>query len=155
MSKVTLTTILPLPATTACALARTPELFEYVVHPFLTTPNLRFPQHLEPGAEHSARLWWFGAVPSWRHHLRLIELSPTEIRTEERGGPVHTWNHRLTFEPLTATSCRYTDEVEIDDGVRGFGTRVFVHLMFRWRHRRWQALARVLAGGALEIRPVA
>ncbi|WP_019930096.1 hypothetical protein [Nocardia sp. BMG111209] len=153
MSKVTLTTTLPLPATTACALAYTPELFEYLVHPFLSTPNLELPQHLEPGMAGSARLWWFGIIPAWHHHLRLIEMSPTEIRTEEWGGSVRTWNHRLTFEPLTDTSCRYTDEIEIDDGVLGFGTRAFAQLMFRWRHRRWRALARVLAGGALELRP--
>jgi hypothetical protein len=153
MSKVTLTTTLPLPATTACTLARTPELFAYVVRPFLAVPHLELPERLEPGVEGSGRLWWFGAVPSWRHHLHLIELSPTEIRTREWGGPVRTWNHHLTFEPLTDTSCRYTDEIELDDGVLGFGTRLFAHAMFRWRHRRWRALAQVLAAGTREIRP--
>lgn len=145
MSKVTLSTELPLPAETASALARTPEMFEYVVRPYLSTPGIVFPERIEPGAEGSARLWWFGIIPTWRHHLRLVKLEPTEIYSNEWGGPVRTWNHRLTFTPLSETSCRYTDEIEIDDGIRGFGTRIFVHLMFRHRHRRWRELARVLA----------
>jgi hypothetical protein len=45
----------------------------------------------------------------------------------------------------TATSCRYTDEIEIDPGLRGLGTRIFIHAMFRHRHRRWRRLAAVLA----------
>jgi hypothetical protein len=53
--------------------------------------------------------------------------------------------HRLTFQPLTATSCRYTDEIKIDAGLRGLATRVFIHLIFRYRHRRWRSLARVLS----------
>jgi hypothetical protein len=31
---------------------------------------------------------------------RVKQLDPTEIYTNERGGPVHVWNHCLTFEPL-------------------------------------------------------
>ncbi|MCX4093973.1 hypothetical protein [Nocardia sp. alder85J] len=155
MSKVTLSTTLPISAATARALAATPALFAYVVHPILTTPGLTLPDLVEPGVEGSARLWWFGVVPSWHHHLRLVRLTPTEIYTNEWGGPVRIWNHRLTFEPLTATSCRYTDEIETDDGVLGLGARLFVHVMFRWRHRRWHELARVLADGALEVRPAA
>jgi hypothetical protein len=103
------------------------------------------PDVLVAGAEGSARLWWFGIIPTWTHRLRLVRLGDNEMYTNERGGPVRTRNHRLTFQPLTATSCRYTDEIEIDPGIQGLGTRLFVHLMFRHRHRRWRALARVLA----------
>jgi hypothetical protein len=60
--------------------------------------------------------------------------------------PVHTWNHRLTFEPIDEASCRYTDEIETDDGWRGAPTRLFIRLMFRHRHRRWHQLARILSG---------
>ncbi len=149
MSKVTLTTELPIAAEAACKLARTPELFAYVVRPILSVPGLLVPDRVEPGMETSARLWWFGVLPTWRHHLRLIHLAPTEIYTNEWGGPVRTWNHRLTFTPLTESSCRYTDEVEIDDGITGFGTRLFVRLMFAHRQRRWRELTRLLASSEL------
>lgn len=145
MGTVTRTSDLPLSAVDACALARKPELFRYVVWPVLRVPGLRFPERLEPGVGGAGRLWWFGVVPSWTHHLTLVRLEPTEILTREHGGPVRTWNHHLTFTPTGPHSCRYTDEIEIDDGVLGFGTRVFAALLFRWRHRRWRALARVIA----------
>lgn len=145
MSKVRLSTELPISAATAFGLAQKPEVFRFIVAPILRMPRLEMPDPLQPGAEGSARLWWFGVVPAWTHHLRLVRLGDNEIYTHEHGGPVHTWNHRLTFEPLTATSCRYTDEIETDPGLRGSGTRMFARLMFRHRHRRWRLLARVLA----------
>jgi hypothetical protein len=145
VSTVRLSTELPISAETAFALAQKPELFKFVVAPVLRVPGLKMPDRLEPGAEGSARLWWFGVIPAWTHHLRLVRLGEFEIYTNEHGGPVHTWNHRLTFEPLTATSCRYTDEIETDPGLQGLSTRVFARVMFRHRHRRWRLLARLLA----------
>jgi hypothetical protein len=144
LSFVRVSTELPIPAATAISLARKPEVFRFVVAPILRVPRLDWTGRLEPGAEASARLWWFGIIPAWTHHLRLVHVTDTEIYTNERGGPVHTWNHRLTFEALTPTSCLYTDEIETDSGPRGLGTRAFVRLMFRYRHRRWRALARLI-----------
>ncbi|MBF6468280.1 hypothetical protein IU427_24355 [Nocardia beijingensis] len=151
MSKVTLTTDLPIGAEVACSLARTPELFAYVVAPILSVPDIDMPNRVEPGVEGTARIWWFGIVPAWKHHLRLVTLQPQRIYTNEWGGPVRTWNHSLTFEPISESSCRYTDEIEIDDGLRGLGTRVFARLIFRHRHRRWRQLAAILAAAELDI----
>ena len=145
MSTVRLSTELPIPAEAAFALAQKPELFKFVVAPILRVPHLQMPLRLESGAEVSARLWWFGVIPAWRHHIRLVRLGENEIYTNEHGGPVHTWNHRLKFEPLSPTSCRYTDEIETDPGLRGLGTRTFARFMFRHRHRRWRLLAGLLA----------
>jgi ligand-binding SRPBCC domain-containing protein len=144
MSKVTLTTELPIPAATAGAIARKPELMAYVLSPVLHVYRLNVPERIEVGTQGSARFWWFGVLPGWTHHLTVKKLEPTEIYTHEHGGPVHTWNHRLTFEPIDDRSCRYTDEIETDDGWRGVLTRTFVKLMFRHRHRRWRLLAQVL-----------
>ena len=145
MSKVTLTTELPIPAATAGALARKPEMMKYLLRPVLSAYRLDVPERIEVGTQGSVRLWWFGAVPAWTHHLVIKELEPTMIYTNEHGGPVKTWNHRLTFEPIDGHSCRYTDEIETDDGLRGAPTRFFARLMFRRRHRRWRALAKILA----------
>lgn len=59
--------------------------------------------------------------------------------------PFRVWNHRLTFTPLGENRCRYTDEVEVEDGRRGAGLRLFVHVFFRYRQRRRRELARVPA----------
>lgn len=144
MSKVTLTTELPISAATASALARKPELMRYVLSPVLRVYRLDVPKRIEVGTQGSGRFWWFGVLPAWTHHLTVKELGPTEIYTHEHGGPVHTWNHRLTFEPIDDASCRYTDEIETDGGWRGLMTRVFVRLMFRHRHRRWRTIALIL-----------
>lgn len=144
MSKVTLTTELPIAAQTAAALARKPEMMAYVLSPVLRIYRLDVPPKIEVGTQGSARFWWFGVIPAWTHHLTIKKLDPTEIYTHEHGGPVHTWNHRLTFEPVDDHRCRYTDEVETDDGFRGAPTRLFIKLIFRHRHRRWRTLAEIL-----------
>lgn len=144
MSKVALCTVLPIPAETAARLARKPATMIYVLSPILRMYRLEFPDQIEAGAQGSARLWWFGVIPTWTHHITVQRLSPTEIYTNEHGGPVHTWNHRLTFETIDADHCRYTDEIETDDGWRGALTRLFVRVMFRHRHRRWQTLAEIV-----------
>lgn len=145
MSTVALRTELPISAERAAALARKPELMQFVLAPVLKLPSLSAPDRLEVGTRASARLWWFGVVPAWTHHLEIKELDELMIYTNEHGGPVHTWNHRLTFTPIDAHRCRYTDEIETDDGIKGFATRLFIRLMFAHRHRRWRTLAGILA----------
>lgn len=144
MSKVTLTTELAMSAGAAAALARKPEMMAYVLSPVLRIYHLEVPDNIEVGTQGSARFWLFGVIPAWTHHLTVIQLDPTEIYTHEHGGPVHTWNHRLTFEPVDDQRCRYIDEIETDDGLRGAPTRLFIKLMFRYRHRRWRTLANIL-----------
>lgn len=144
VSKVTLTTELSIPAETAAALARRPATMTYVLSPILVIRHLDVPEQIEVGTEGSARLWWFGVLPAWTHHLTVKHLDDTEIYTNEHGGPVRTWNHRLTFQPIDGHRCRYTDEIETDAGVRGALTRLFISFMFRHRHPRWQRLVQSL-----------
>ncbi|WP_434084941.1 hypothetical protein [Mycolicibacter heraklionensis] len=118
---------------------------QFVLAPALKLPGLEAPDRIEVGTRASARLWWFGVLPAWTHHLEIKELDDLTIYTHEHGGPVHTWNHRLTFTPLDEDRCRYTDEIETDDGIKGLGTRLFIRLMFAHRHRRWRTLAAIVA----------
>jgi hypothetical protein len=145
VSTVALSTELPISAQRAAALARKPALMQFVLAPLLTMPALSAPDRLEVGTSASARLWWFGVLPAWTHHIEIKELDDLTIYTNERGGPVRTWNHRLTFTPLDEHRCRYTDEIETDDGVKGLGTRLFIRVLFGHRHRRWRTLAAILA----------
>ncbi len=140
---VRVSTELEVPAEAACELAQKPAVFRHVVWPLFTISAL--PDRLQEGDEISARLYFFGFLPAWKHHLRLVSVGPREIYSNEHGGPVSTWNHRLTFEPLSESRCRYTDEVEIEAGLSTLPTILFAHLAYRWRQRRWRALARLLA----------
>ena len=140
---VKVTTELPISAEAACELARRPAVFRHVVWPVFTIDAV--PESLEQGEEISARLWFFGFMPAWEHHLKLVAIGPREIYSNEHGGPVSTWNHRLTFEPTSDRSCRYTDEIEIEAGLSTLPTVLFAHLVFRWRQRRWRSLARLVA----------
>ena len=145
MAIVRRSSTLPIPADQAFELAQKVELFQYVVAPFIQIRSLHMPDGVSPGATVSGRLWWFGIVPSWQHHITIVAIADREIYTNEHGGPVRTWNHRLTFEPLGDDRCRYTDEIELGDALHDAGTRLFARLMFRHRHRRWATLAGVLA----------
>ena len=143
---VRVSTDLPIPAETAFELAQKPELFKYVVRGVFRVSGLpEVDGPIEPGQELSARLWFFGFLPAWTHHLRLVSIEPYEIYSNEHGGPVTKWNHRLIFEPTSESSCRYTDEVEIDAGLSTPSVWLFAQLVYRYRQRRWRMLARVLA----------
>lgn len=147
MAVVRISTDLPLAAEAACALARKPELFLFVVRPVFRATGLPRGDFAAaaPGLELSARLWWLGVLPAWRHHLRVVAIEPRELRTQERGGVVKRWDHRLTFEPRGERACRYTDEVTLDAGPATPLVRLFAAALFRWRQARWRALARVIA----------
>lgn len=145
MSKVTLTTELPVGAETGGALARLPETLAYVLSPVLKVYRIDIPDQVVVGTQGAARFWWFGLIPAWTHHLTVKTLEPTEIYTHEHGGPVRTWNHRLRFEPIDSQRCRYTDEIEVEDGWRGVPVRLFIQVVFRHRHRRWRQLTEILA----------
>lgn len=148
MATVRVSTDLPLAAERACALARKPALFAFVVRPVFRVSGLpagEFARAAAPGDELSARLWWLGVVPAWRHHLRIVALEPRELFTNERGGLLRSWNHRLSFEPRGDSACRYTDEVTLDAGPATPLAWLFAQALFRWRQARWRALARVIA----------
>ena len=137
---------LPLAAARAREMAATPEVMLFVLGPLLSFSMEEAPEPgvpIDVGFTARGRVWWLGVLPSWTHTITVVELDELEIATREHGGPVHTWNHRLRFEPLGTDRCRYTDIIELDDGWRGAGTKVFAKLMFGHRHRRWRTLAAI------------
>ncbi|MBF6343959.1 hypothetical protein IU421_21765 [Nocardia cyriacigeorgica] len=145
MSTVSVSTELPISAEHAWRLAQKPEMLEYVLAPIIRMTGPGLPDRLEAGVSGTARMWMFGVIPAWKHHITVVRLEPTESYTNEHGGPIRVWNHRLTFTPLGDNRCRYTDEIEIEDGWRAFGLRQFVTFLFRHRQRRWRTFARIIA----------
>lgn len=143
---VTVRTDLPIPAEHACQLARKPALLNHVLWPWWTvSPLTPLPEQVAEGDEIVVRLRFLGFVRGWTHTIRVERLAPQEIVSREHGGPVSTWNHRLTFEPTAPSSCRYTDAVEVRAGLATPIAVLCAHLIYRYRQARWRALARVLA----------
>ncbi|MEM7768035.1 MAG: SRPBCC family protein [Pseudomonadota bacterium] len=72
----------------------------------------------EAGASHTVRLKRWGWFPMGRWTMKVVERDDANrvMRSEEHGGPVRLYRHRLTVEPLTVTSCRYTDHCDVDAG---------------------------------------
>ncbi|HEV3048580.1 MAG TPA: hypothetical protein VGY13_14595 [Solirubrobacteraceae bacterium] len=146
---VTVETELPIPAELACKLAQKPAMLLHVLWPWMgLTPLTPLPEQLVEGDEIVVRLRFFGLLPAWRHTVHVARLAPTEIVSREHGGPVSTWDHRLSFEPIGERSCRYTDSVEVRSGIATPLTWLYAQLIYRYRSRRWRTLARVLADPA-------
>lgn len=133
---------LPVSADVVRDLLRKPVLLQHVAWPVLMMPAM--PREFSLGEEATIRLYLLGVIPLWRHTIRVVDVAEHEARTEEYGGPLRTWCHRVVVTPVSDTRCRYTDEVEIDAGRLTVAAATFARLFYRYRHRRWLALARVL-----------
>jgi hypothetical protein len=143
---VTRRTELLISADRACQLAQKPALLAHIVKPWLAvSPEKPPPEVISEGELIRVQIRILGVRLPWTHTLRIERLGAREIRSCESGGPIKRWDHRLTFEPTSPTSCRYTDAIEIDAGAITPAVAAFAHLFYRYRHARWRALARVLA----------
>jgi hypothetical protein len=143
---IRVSTELPIAAEEACRLAQKPALLSYVLWPWVSmTPDAPLPDSIGAGDELHARLRFLGVLPGWTHTLRIERLGAREIASREHGGPVKTWNHTLTFDPIAEHACRYTDHVEVRAGLLTPLVGLFAALVYRYRQARWRTLARVLA----------
>jgi hypothetical protein len=143
---ISVSTELPIAAERACELAQKPAMLSHVLWPWMRLIAIApLPETIAQGDAIVVRLCFFGVVPAWRHTVLVARLGPQEIVSCEHGGPVATWNHHLTFQPTSATSCRYTDAVEVRAGLLTPFVTLYAHFIYRYRQARWRALARVLA----------
>ena len=106
-----------------------------------------WPTEQREGMVMRGRLWIFHVVPIWVHEINVesVDEHRREARTSEHGGPVQRWQHLLKVEPLADGRTRYTDEVTIDAGVLTPLVWVFAHGLYRYRHKRWRSLAKVIS----------
>lgn len=98
------------------------------------------------GEVHVEKLLLFCVIPAWSHELRIVHLDEGqhEILTNEHGGPIRVWNHRIKVESIAERRSLYTDEVEVQAGTLTPLIWLFAHLFYRYRQMRWRNLARVL-----------
>jgi ligand-binding SRPBCC domain-containing protein len=148
MTRVTVTTDLDAPAAQVWAAVQSPATLLHLTRGLLGFSLDEGAGTWTVGQTVTPRLYLFGVMPVWRHRLTVADVDHQRmrLRSEESGGPVRTWNHHITVTPLDVDRCRYTDAIDIDAGMLTAPVRMFAHLFYRVRQRRWRRLAPVLAG---------
>lgn len=144
--RVTRVSVLPLPADDVWLLMTRPATMLYVLRGLLDFPMLK--DRHQPIVEGESGTGWvrlFHLVPfaRWTIHVHTVDAGARLIATEERGATFRRWAHTLRAESIDATSCRYTDIIEVDAGPLTPAMVPVVDLIFWHRHRRWRRLARV------------
>jgi hypothetical protein len=83
-------------------------------------------------------------IPANSHTIKLVEVNDATrtARTNEHGGVLERWNHTIHVEPLTGSTCRYYDSVEIDAGRLTPAAHAVANAIFAHRQRRWHKLAK-------------
>jgi hypothetical protein len=135
---------LPLPADHVWGLLLEPATMAHVLRGLIGFPS-QVGGHV-PFAEGDEGRGWlrlFHVVPFSRWSILVVQVDDERriIRTHEHGWPIRRWDHTLEVEP-TATGCRYTDSLVLDAGALTPVAARVATLIFRYRHRRWRAMAR-------------
>lgn len=142
---VRVSTRLPAPADLVWDAVQRTDTLRYVTRGLLGFRlDAGAPERFAEGETYRMRLLFFGVLPGWRHEIRVVRLDSAhrEIRTEEHGGPVRDWNHRITVDDEGWGSTRYLDEIEIAAGALTPLVWTYAQLFYRYRQRRWRRLAR-------------
>ena len=145
---VSVSTELAVPADVVWRAVQTPELFVHVAHGMLRYPKAEHARSpMRTGDEIRGWTFLFRVVPFSIHRLRVAMIDDTNrtLDTEEGGGLVRIWRHRIVVEPLPQGRSRYEDRIEIGAGPLTPAVAAFAHVFYRYRQRRWRTLAPVLA----------
>lgn len=138
------TTLLDAPAEQAWAAVKKPETLVFVARGMLAFSTERFPDRWRAGETVQTKLFFFGVVPAWKHRLEVVRVDETrlELYTNERGGAISKWNHRIRVEPQNGNRCLYVDEIEINAGLLTPFVWLFAQIFYRYRQRRLKTLLR-------------
>lgn len=154
MPTIALSVIVPAPASRMWEGVTSPVGFRFVSRglvrwPVVATRNARWNE----GETVTGWMFLLGVLPMSRHSLTFLRLDDRthEFSTDEHGGPIRSWNHRITLTPLDEGSCRVDDRVTFDGGALTPALWVLVRLFYAIRRPRWKGLASALREGRLEI----
>lgn len=134
------TTRLDASAPQVWAAAKKPATLRYVARGMLGFSAERFADEWRAGETVTTRLYLFGLFPAWKHRLEIVRVDDArrELFTNERGGFVSEWNHRISVAPAGDKRCSYTDEIEINAGLLTVFVWFFAHVFYHYRQRRWR-----------------
>lgn len=152
--RIKLTTKLNASAAQVWTAVRKPRLLDYVAYPLQVFEPIE-PATLPdvwPEGQHLVRPRMFGMLPMGTQWIVIsnVEDGPLRyrLRDDGHGSLMSRWDHMITVEPINASTCRYTDEVEVEAGVLTPFVAAFAHLFYRHRQRRWRKLV------ALDFTPI-
>lgn len=153
MQSITIQSTLDAPADVIWRAVQRPEAFVHVAGAMLRYPVAE--RHQGPWMVGDRTVGWLflGRVfPISRHTIEVVLVDHEErtLLTEEYGGMVRRWRHRITAQPLSAGSCRYVDRVDIQAGPLTPIVAAFAQVFYRYRQRRWWRLARILGASCYE-----
>lgn len=148
MRTLTIATQLDAPADVVWSAMKTPQAFVHVAGWMLRYPVAeRLDRPWRVGDELIGWTFLGGVLPFSRHQLRVVRIDDEErvLATHERGGTVRRWDHELSAVPLDDRRCSYQDRITIDAGALTPVIVAFAHAFYRYRQRRWRAIASLLA----------
>jgi len=151
MRTVTVSTTLEAPADVVWTAATTPHAFVHVAKGMIRFPAAeRLDRSWRVGDEIRGWTLLLGVVPFSIHHLSIesIDDRSRTIVSDEGGGMIRSWRHELTTTPLGEHRCEYVDRIDIDAGPMTLLVAGFATVFYRYRQRRWRALAPLLAAVA-------
>lgn len=135
---------LPAPAERVWELIQRKETFLEITRGMVGYPGAEeWPDKLfSPGTILTMLVRPFGWGPASPHEVRVVRVDETarEIETEEHGGLVSLWNHRMHVESVSSVESRYTDCVELKAGLLTPVAWAFASLFYLNRQRRWRKL---------------
>jgi ligand-binding SRPBCC domain-containing protein len=132
------------PADQVWQLLQSKKTFLFITRGMMTfTGSEDWPEPLlSPGAKIDTRVRFFGRGPAFRHQIRIMRVDEIkrEIDTEENGGLMDIWNHRMRVEAVSGEKSLYTDHIELRAGLITPVVWSFAFVYYRYRHRRWRKL---------------
>lgn len=138
-------TELPTDADRVWSAMQHPASFLYVVRGLFGMPALAGrTEPVREGEVGSGWLFAFHVVPAYRHTIEIVEVDPgaRTIRSHEYGGVLKRWDHTLHVEPISDSTCRYSDTVTIEAGNLTGLVAVVATAIYRYRQRRWHRLVK-------------
>ena len=148
MKTVTVTSEFGAPADAVWPGVKTPHAFVHIAFGLIRYPAAaRLDGPWRVGQTIVGWTFLLNVIPFSKHHLTVASIDD-ETRTlvsDEHGGLVRRWHHTLHVEPIDDRRCRYTDTIEIDAGPLTAVVAAYAEVFYRYRQRRWQRLARLLA----------
>ncbi len=91
---------------------------------------------VEVGQQFTVRLKRWGWFPMGNWTMKVVERDDENfiLRSEEWGGPVRLYQHRLSVKPTGPESCEYTDHLDVEAGWLTPLVFPMLHKMYVQRH---------------------
>ena len=148
--KMRLSRVLNTPAAILAHYLQFPTSLLYVCRPlihFTAVGPESLPDRWTDGYQRRFQMRFLGILPIGWQDIR-IEMPPHQpdaqgrftVRDNGRGHIATTWDHHILIEPLSPTTCRYTDEVEVRAGLLTPFIWLFARVFYGHRQRRWAGL---------------